>query len=87
MIKIKQDLIDLRSVCLARESPFISSDRKFEPLAEVSQNWSIPEIPPLAAVDLVMLARNLGNLQSGKTTLRNEDLIRRFVRSALEKVN
>lgn len=79
-------MIDLRSVCLARESPFISPDRKFEPLAEVSQDWSIPAIPPLTSVDLVTLARNLGNQQSGKSSLRNEDLIRRFVRSALEKV-
>lgn len=71
---------------MARESPFISPDRKFEPLAEVSRDWCIPEIPPLVAVDLVMLARNLGNQQISKISLRNEDLIRRFVRSALEKV-
>uniref|UniRef100_A0A915EE93 Uncharacterized protein n=1 Tax=Ditylenchus dipsaci TaxID=166011 RepID=A0A915EE93_9BILA len=85
MIKMRQDLTDIRSALYLRENSCYTI-RKFIPTAEISQDWKILAKPPLLEVDLVQVARELNVSRSGKKTLKNKDAIGRFVKAALKKL-
>ncbi|KAI6219937.1 hypothetical protein M3Y95_01080500 [Aphelenchoides besseyi] len=82
MHKIREELVDTRSVTFMRQNHGITN-RNLDLTAQVTQQWVIDADPPLREVDLVQTARDV-SLRIGRKNMKTRDVITRFVRSVFE---
>ena len=82
--RLREDLVDTRTVTLERHNMDIAG-RTFDLNGPVLQHWYIPEEPPLLAVDLVKVARDV-SLRAGRKNMKTRDAITRFVRACFDVV-
>lgn len=80
------EINDLRHAHYLREEQAFTH-RRFLPSAQTTCEWKIMAEPPLRAVDLVKVARDLHHIRGGKKFLNNKDAITKFVKAVLEQVN
>ncbi|CAD5206747.1 unnamed protein product [Bursaphelenchus okinawaensis] len=82
--KLHGDIIDTRSASLHRQNNGLTS-RQFNLNGDVSQEWILVAQSPLRSVDLVGIARALGE-KMGRKNMRNRDLITRYIKHVFEEM-
>lgn len=85
MLRMRCEINDLRHALYLREEQAFTH-RLFLPSAQTTCEWKISAEPPLRAIDLVKIARDLNYNRGGKKFLNNKDGISKFVKAVLEQV-